>query len=220
MFNSLLDGCAKQHRLDDALKLVAEMEASNVHPSNFTLSILVKLLGRSRRLNEAFQMTESIPAKYGFQANIHVYTCLIQACIHNRQLHRAFQVHDMMINQSFVQPDSKAYSVLARGCSSAGQMEKLASVVRAAYGLPGAQGLVSPKAAPGMEPRVLEEVMQSLSTNPVAERLAVPLLVDLKSIGVHVERGVYSNAVKSSVSRFQKPQRNNRSDSYNRRNNY
>merc|ERR1719386_317148 len=135
MYNSLLDGCAKQHRLDDALKLLAEMEAANVPPSNFTLSILVKLLGRSRRLNEAFQMTESIPAKYGFQANIHVYTCLIQACIHNRQLHRAFQVHDMMISQSFVQPDSKAYSVLARGCSSAGQMEKLASVVRAAYGL-------------------------------------------------------------------------------------
>merc|ERR1719247_4055931 len=56
LYNSLLDGCAKQHRVDDALKLVEDMHKNNVRPSNFTLSILVKLLGRSRRLNQAFAM--------------------------------------------------------------------------------------------------------------------------------------------------------------------
>merc|ERR1719506_791315 len=58
LYNSLLDGCAKQHRVDDALKLVEDMHKNNVRPSNFTLSILVKLLGRSRRLNQAFSMVE------------------------------------------------------------------------------------------------------------------------------------------------------------------
>merc|ERR1719305_1836262 len=58
LYNSLLDGCAKQHRVDDALALVEDMHKNHVRPSNFTLSILVKLLGRSRRLNQAFQTVE------------------------------------------------------------------------------------------------------------------------------------------------------------------
>merc|ERR1719378_1728314 len=45
LYNSLLDGCAKQHRVDDALGLIESMAKNNVRPSNFTLSILVKLLG-------------------------------------------------------------------------------------------------------------------------------------------------------------------------------
>merc|ERR1719326_2151690 len=74
LYNSLLDGCAKQHRVDDALKLVEDMHKHNVRPSNFTLSILVKLLGRSRRLNQAFSMVEETCKRFDLQANIHVYT--------------------------------------------------------------------------------------------------------------------------------------------------
>merc|ERR1719261_319336 len=43
LYNSLLDGCAKQHRLDDALKLLDDMQDASVVPSNYTLSIMVKL---------------------------------------------------------------------------------------------------------------------------------------------------------------------------------
>merc|ERR1719456_554214 len=50
MYNSILDGCAKEHRVDDALKILDEMNAVGVGPSNYTLSILVKLLGHARRL--------------------------------------------------------------------------------------------------------------------------------------------------------------------------
>merc|ERR550514_1772955 len=52
MYNSILDGCAKQHRVDDALRLLEEMKSRGVIPSNYTLSILVKLLGHSRRLTQ------------------------------------------------------------------------------------------------------------------------------------------------------------------------
>jgi len=201
MYNSLLDGCAKQHRVDDAVKLLERMKASGVAPSNFTLSILVKLLGRSRQLNRAFTMVEDICKEYGFQANIHVYTCLLQACIHNRQIHRAFKLHDSMITEAYVQPDSKTYTALVRGCMQSGVLEKAAVLVRVAYGLPCQDNMARPNYAPGLEPRVLEEVMGTLSSNPVAERLAVPLLADLKAIGIHVEKYVYSRAVQSSTHR-------------------
>merc|ERR1719261_2205057 len=200
LYNSLLDGCAKQHRVDDALKLVEDMHKNNVRPSNFTLSILVKLLGRSRRLNQAFAMVEETCKRFDLRANIHVYTCLIYACFQNRQMPRALQLHDSMITEAGVEPDERTYAVLARGCIGAGSIEKAANVVRAAYRL-NPQGLVMPHRAPGVEVRALEEVMNALSASPNAEKLAVPLLADLKAIGVHVEPSVYSRAVETSVSR-------------------
>merc|ERR1719502_1584710 len=200
LYNSLLDGCAKQHRVDDALKLVEDMHKNNVRPSNFTLSILVKLLGRSRRLNQAFTMVEETCKRFDLQANIHVYTCLIFACFQNRQMPRALQLHDSMITEAGVEPDERTYAVLARGCLSAGSCEKAANVVRAAYRL-NPQGLVMPKRAPGIESRVLEEVMNALSAAPNAEQLAVPLLADLKALGVHVEQTVYKQAVETSMRR-------------------
>merc|ERR1719263_2643401 len=200
LYNSLLDGCAKQHRVDDALKLVEDMHKNNVRPSNFTLSILVKLLGRSRRLNQAFAMVEETCKRFDLQANIHVYTCLIFACFQNRQMPRALQLHDSMITEAGIEPDERTYAVLARGCVTSGSIEKAANVVRAAYGL-NPQGLVMPHRAPGVEVRALEEVMNALSASPNAEKLAVPLLADLKAIGVHVEPSVYSRAVETSVNR-------------------
>jgi len=200
LYNSLLDGCAKQHRVDDALKLVEDMHKHNVRPSNFTLSILVKLLGRSRRLNQAFSMVEETCKRFDLQANIHVYTCLIYACFQNRQMPRALQLHDSMITEAGIEPDERTYAVLARGCLGAGSIEKAANVVRAAYRL-NPQGLSMPQRAPGVEMRALEEVMNALSASPNAERLAVPLLTDLKAIGVHVEPTVYTKAVETSVNR-------------------
>merc|ERR1719498_1780521 len=75
MYNSLLDGCARQHRLDDALKSLDNMRDSGVTPSNYTLSIMVKLLGRARRLNQAFTMVKGLCEEHNFKANIQVYTC-------------------------------------------------------------------------------------------------------------------------------------------------
>merc|ERR1719409_518272 len=200
LYNSLLDGCAKQHRVDDALNLLEDMHKNHVRPSNFTLSILVKLLGCSRRLNQAFAMVEETCKRFDLQANIHVYTCLLFACFQNRQMPRALQLHDSMITEAGVEPDERTYSVLARGCLGAGSCEKAANVVRAAYRL-NPQGLVMPKRAPGIEIRVLEEVMNALSAAPNAEQLAVPLLADPKALGVHVEQTVYKRAVDTSVRR-------------------
>merc|ERR1719463_944498 len=200
LYNSLLDGCAKQHRVDEALALVEDMHKHNVRPSNFTLSILVKLLGRSRRLNQAFTIVEETCKRFDLQANIHVYTCLLYACFQNRQLPRALKLHDSMITEAGVEPDAKTYAVLARGCVQAGSLDKAANVIRAAYRL-SPEGMLQPQRAPGVEARALEEVMSALSTAPNAEHLAVPLLSDLKALGVHVERNVYARAVQTSVHR-------------------
>merc|ERR1719311_665078 len=182
MYNSLLDGCAKQHRIEQALQLLEQMKDSGTAPSNYTLSILVKLMGRSRRLNQAFTIIDELCALHGFRPNIQVYTCLIQACIHNRQMDRALTLHNTMIEDAGCQPDQKLYSVLGRGCLQAGLTEKASQVVRCAYNLPGHNMVVSKHSSPcGVEPRLMEEVVVKLNSGSRAEREVVQKLVaDLK----------------------------------------
>merc|ERR1719355_291732 len=88
MYNSLLDGCAQNNLFDEGHDLLKEMLKEGVAPSNFTLSIMVKMLNRARKVEEAFNLVKDITQQYRFKPNLHVYTNLIQACIGNRQLSR------------------------------------------------------------------------------------------------------------------------------------
>merc|ERR1719265_1151991 len=204
MYNSILDGCAKQHRVEDALRVLEEMKAAGAGPSNYTLSILVKLLGHARRLGQAIRMVEDLSSQNGFRPNIQVYTCLVQACVVNRRLDRAFELHDTMIADANCVVDEKFYAVLARGCLQTHQPLKAVEVVRAAFQLKG-HSLATPAArrgAPvGMEPRALEEIVAKLQASGKTEQEALAALTaDLQECrGVHL--GASGNARGGGVSR-------------------
>jgi len=201
LYNSLLDGCAKQHRLDDALRLLDDMNDTNVVPSNYTLSILVKLLGRARRLNQAFTMVETICKEHGFRPNIQVYTCLIQACIQNRQLGRAIALHDEILNEGGCTPDQKTYSVIVRGCVQAGSLEKAVEVIRCAFHLPGHSMIQTKGYYQGVETRILEETVMKLNSGSRTEvEVAQNLLADLKTHrNLNVQDNVYSQVVRQAA---------------------
>merc|ERR1719408_198125 len=136
-YNSLLDGCARGNLVDDGMRLFEEMQAEGVRPSNFTLSILVKLLNRGRRLDQAFALVADVTSKYNFKANVHVYTNLVQGCVFSQQLPRAIGVLEQMFVEQ-VAPDSRTYSVLARACISKGLYVQAANLLKSALGLPDA----------------------------------------------------------------------------------
>lgn len=158
MYNSLLDGCAKEHRPDDALKLLADMKKSGVPPSNYTLSMLVKLMGRCRRLNQAFNIVDEISREYGLKVNVQVYTCLIQACFNNRQANKGVALHDRIIKEGVV-ADEMTYTVLVRGCLQAGLLDKAVEIAKFAHGvgLPAGKGW-----SPGINKRCLDELVSAL----------------------------------------------------------
>jgi len=133
IYNSLLGGCAKEHRCDDALQLLQDMRECGIAPSNYTLSMLVKLMGRARRINQAFTILEDISNEHNLQINIQVYTCLIQGCFNCGQAGRALEVHKKIIAEG-VSPDAMTYSVLIRGCLQAGMVDKAADLARCACG--------------------------------------------------------------------------------------
>jgi pentatricopeptide repeat protein len=173
MYNSILDGCAKQHRIDDALKVLEEMRSTGIVPSNYTLSILVKVLGHARRLNQACRLVEELSAQHGFRPNVQVYTCLVQACVFNRRLERALELHDKMVADDGCRVDEKFYAVLARGCLQLHQPLKAADVVRAAYQIPGHSLAESSRRRThpvGIDARALEEVANRLQTGSMEEQ--------------------------------------------------
>ncbi|KAL8450865.1 hypothetical protein Emag_002971 [Eimeria magna] len=118
LYNSLLDGCVRAG-------------AQQIKPSNFTLSILIKLHGRMRQLQVAFELVKQLPKMYDFQLNAHVYTCLMAACIENRQnlayrllccrrlgflqYRAAYNVLQNMRREG-VAADSKTISTIVFGC--------------------------------------------------------------------------------------------------------
>merc|ERR1719487_514402 len=137
MYNSLLDGCAQSNLVDEGLRLLDEMQCEGVKPSNFTLSILVKLMNRARRLDKAFALVENITKKYHFRANVHVYTNLVQACISNQQLPRGLGILEQMVRER-ITPDSRTYAILVRASISKGLLEQAVGLLRGAMGLQGA----------------------------------------------------------------------------------
>jgi len=199
MYNSILDGCAKQHRVNEAMHVLEEMKTAGVIPSNYTLSILVKLLGHARRLSQAFKMVEELSQKHGFRPNVQVYTCLVQACLLNRRLERAMTLHDTMVADAGCVVDEKFYAVLARGCLQLHQPLKAVEVVRAAYQLPG-HSLAEPANKHfrpiGVEARALDEFVGRLRSGGQNESDALTRLkADLLEYrGVHLGDGTSSGA--------------------------
>jgi len=87
------------------------MEESGVPISNYTVSILVKLYGRSGDVDEAVRVKESLSTKYSLEANVTVQTCLIQAMLTHGRVQEAMQAFEQI-----QVPDAKTYSTVIRGC--------------------------------------------------------------------------------------------------------
>jgi pentatricopeptide repeat protein len=200
MYNSLLDACAQQSLTSEGLRLLEEMQSNAVQPTNFTLSVVVKLMNRSRRVDEAFRLVREISQKYGFQPNVHVYTNLIQACCSNRQLSRAMDTLETMIQEG-VNPESRAYAILARACMLSNQAEQAVSLLRGALGLPGAHPIVARKTCPNLDPAIVGEILHGLVDRGFTQTLAVPLLTDIKcgKQRIRVDAAIESKVMSSST---------------------
>merc|ERR1719231_1944498 len=188
MYNVLLDGCAREGLVEEALKLLESMQGAGITPSNHTLSILVKLLGRAKRVKEAFNVVEDLTSKHGLHPNIQVYTCLIQACLNNRQLEKAMAAHDMMIADAHCKPDERAYTALVRGCLQANGLNEALYALRCAFQLQEDQSQRR-QPAPGVEAELLAETVSRLRAGQAKHQSAAAQLVaDLKERrGIDVE---------------------------------
>merc|ERR1719454_879210 len=158
------------------------MMQDGVRPSNFTLSVMVKSMNRTRKVDQAFSIVQEMSQKYGIKPNVHVYTNLIQGCVSNRRHERALSVLETMVNER-VQPDQKVYGVLIRASIFQNQMEQAAALLRTALGLPGAPEVLTDSrfaACPNMDRKFVNDTLSSLADRGSSQNLVAPLLADLK----------------------------------------
>lgn len=177
IYNTVLDGCTRHGRMDLADKLLADMERYKIIPSNFTLGILVKMWGRRKNLDKAFEAIETLPRRFGFTPNAQVWTCLMCACLNNGAVEHAFKVFADLSSHG-TGPDAKAYGALISGCVRNGELERAISLVDEAFGI--APGFKGPVAGRALETDVLEQLFRALMQRGLMESQGVQLLERLR----------------------------------------
>jgi pentatricopeptide repeat protein len=184
VYNTVLDGCTRHNRMDLADLVLQDMEKFDIKPSNFTLGILVKMYGRRKQLDRAFQVLENFPRKYGIQPNAQVKTCLMCACLSNNNLQKAYEVFEQ-IKKCGNGADAKAYGALIQGNVKRGYLHEAVLLIEEACGLGQARGL-----APGqnLEAGDLEQVWRTLAQKGMMEKVGVPLLERLRVAKIPVGR--------------------------------
>mmetsp|Transcript_13933 Transcript_13933/g.32684 ORF Transcript_13933/g.32684 Transcript_13933/m.32684 type:complete len:1078 (-) Transcript_13933:138-3371(-) len=181
VYNTLLDGCLQAGLPTEGERLILEMQKEGLQPSAYTLTVIVKLLGQARRLERAFELVETAPAKFRVRPNSHVYNALLQACISARDPLRAATAYEHAARER-QQLDSRTCQSLVRSLLSAGHCVKAVSLLRAMFGL---NGGVTPffsgeRAGAAFNSTFLSEVLTTLLSS-CDSALAAPLLRDLRA---------------------------------------
>jgi pentatricopeptide repeat protein len=196
IFNTLLDGCCRHGKFEFADRLIDNMQKYNIVPSNFTLTILVKMWGRRKQLNKAFDVVEKLPSQYGFQANCQVYSCVISACVSNGQVAKAFEVFDMMKQSGNKKPDNRTYSSFVSGLCRCGKWEQATELVNEAFGLSGLPPTLPDKP---IEADAIDQLLSLLAQKGLTDTVAVPLLDRMRAFKVPMSPGFYTTALQRAV---------------------
>lgn len=188
LFNSILDGCAHKQMRTLTEQVLKEMQAAGVKPSNFTISILVKLYGRCGDLDAAFEVFETYPQKFGFHLNTQVYTCLMSACIANGAHPRALQLYDAMVRASCL-CDRKTYHTLLSGCIRYSDLNNATRII---------DDVLAGAAVANLDRESVEGVLVMAVRQGLRSECAVPLLNRLQKTNFFVSERVCA-VVTSSV---------------------
>merc|ERR1719221_1018008 len=137
MYNTLIDGCARNGMYERGLALLQEMQRNGVRPSAYTLTVTVKLADRGRRPEKAFELCEELSKKYHLAMNVYIYNNLIHTCTRAQDVDWALDLLDRMLRER-IRPDVRTYTLLLRGCLSDRRAQIIADLLRSAFGVAGA----------------------------------------------------------------------------------
>ncbi|CAE7500652.1 unnamed protein product [Symbiodinium pilosum] len=136
MYNTLLDGSVRACRFSLCDQLLKEMEQSGAEPSNFTLSIVVKMWGKRKKLDKAFEAVRSHAKAQALQLDSKLCTCLISACFHNGAPKRALEaLEEMKSWPNCDGPDAGTYEQLIEQLVKARLVPEAAVVAKEAVAL-------------------------------------------------------------------------------------
>merc|ERR1719491_1639402 len=189
IFNTLLDGCVQKGNWALGDELLSEMQRLDVQPTNFTLSIMVKMWSKRGELDKAFEVVYSAlqdPMRYKC-VDAQVGACIVGACMHNRSPERALKVLEEMKGwKQFDGPDANTYSALISGLPRHGLARKAVQIAEEAC-------IVLSSTTRGQDrrplaPNALQQLFRALKQEGLFHELGLPLAQKLRSAGMRVER--------------------------------
>jgi len=114
----LLDGCRHAGNYTLGKKIFEEMLANGVQPSEFTLVMMLKLLGRCGCHREAHDMVSGWEKQHGMRPSVIHFTCLMSGCLRTKNYDQAWAAYKLM-RENDVQPDTMTLSTLLPGMIAA-----------------------------------------------------------------------------------------------------
>eukprot|EP00933_Yihiella_yeosuensis_P044254 TRINITY_DN39361_c0_g1_i1.p1 TRINITY_DN39361_c0_g1~~TRINITY_DN39361_c0_g1_i1.p1 ORF type:complete len:1041 (+),score=243.81 TRINITY_DN39361_c0_g1_i1:366-3488(+) len=137
IFNTLLDGAVRADRFELCDQLLSEMrESYKLQASNFTLSIMVKMWGKRRNLDMAFQVVYAAMKDGHQRLDSQICSCVVSACLHNRDAQRAIQViQEMKTWPNCDGPDAGTYGMLITGLLNCDRIKEAAAAAEEAIEL-------------------------------------------------------------------------------------
>jgi len=189
IFNTLLDGCVRHSRFEFADQLLGDMTKYAVVPSKFTLSIIVKMWGRRKQVDKAFEAVDASIRQGHRCLDAQVGTSLISVCLHNNAVDRAVKVlEDMKSWRGCDGPDESSYSMLITGLARRGDCRRAVEVVQEACRAASApRSYMKP-----LSEECLRSLFATLQRQGLTEELGAPLMEQLRAARMQVPQGAWS----------------------------
>jgi len=111
VFSHLLDGCrlVGNHSLGE--RLFGDMLAAGVQPTEYTLTMMVKLHGRCSAHEKAYKLVESWEGRFGMKPSVIHYTCVMSGCLRGKAYGLAWAAY-LLMEKNGVTPDEMLMSTL------------------------------------------------------------------------------------------------------------
>jgi len=144
IFTHLLEGCrlVNNHKLGE--RLFEDMLSANVHPSEYTLTMMVKLHGRCGAHEKAYQLVESWEKQHGMKPTVIHYTCVMSGCLRSKAYGQAWAAYQLMVKRG-VRADDMMMSTLLPAMVAAQAFDRVLQLARDALQRP--RGIKVPGAA-------------------------------------------------------------------------
>jgi pentatricopeptide repeat protein len=212
IFNTLLDGCIRHSDFQLADRLLEGMDSYEVKPSNFTLSIIIRMWGKRRQFDRAFEAVSFWGS--GLRLDAQIGSSLISACLHADSLDRTVQVFEEMKTwKNFNGPDANTYGMLIAALIRSRRYRQAASLAEEAYGRSGDWWLERTSARAlggkaggrrkgaavsakrdtgGLGSEMLRQLFNGLAEEPgLTEAVGRPLASTLRSAGFEIPPSVF-----------------------------
>lgn len=176
IFSHLLDGCRLVGNQALGERLFDDMIAAGVRPSEYTLTMMVKLHGRYGAHEKAHQLVASWETKYGMKPSVIHYTCLMSGSLRARRVDQAWAAYELM-QQHGVSPDATMVTTLLPPLVAAREHGRVLRLAERALRQPGGAAVVE----------ALKSALRQMSLEPSAEGATQELRRLLQAAGAPVE---------------------------------